>query len=773
MRSTRCLVPCGLAFFMSLVLVLFSSEVRAGGMVISTTPNDAALCPLGSLSFDVELDDLGATIVERRTYPVPVIVDESGRRLVRFYKPVQRAGGVVDSVTVDGVPRTGRLLEPGLADPLRRALVLELSDPAPLREVRTPLWVMDPVEMDPQQTSVEIEVRWRTDLHRQGTLTGFSAPVDWHPNPAADVVLDVRASTELPFRALYSPYHQLEVVRSENRATGSYSGNGVATAHDVTVLISSGSEPVRFDLLPFRYGDDEGGFFMALLSTELAPPEEEIVARDLVVTLDVSGSMDGEKIIQARNALSQVLSGLRADDRFNVVTFSDNVDSFRPAAVEASFEALEDAGNFVSRVVADGATDIDQALTRSFASLPSKRGAPQYVVLITDGQPTAGETEIDQIVANAERNNERGARIFTFGIGHDVNTVLLDKLAESSSGDALYIEPGESVQQIVEEFFGQIQTPIVADPTIDFGDFGVSDVYPASLQDLFAGSTVAIAGRYASPGSSTIALRGVTGGKDTQLSFDVQLPEFDLSSSFAPAVWATRHIGTLLENVKLGNDDPALVSSALAAASRYGIVSRFTFFDVDEAGNTRMEFGTVSQAAVGADAVGTSSALDEQTKEESVQAFASADVRAILDRSLPLQDGYFTDSSLPRTTQWVDVHFGSELFFELAFAESDYGAASILSTAPNLRFELLGRLFRVTDEASGLPMPPESARIPAPTYTPVSATPTEVQASDATPLAAGCACRAAPRPRAGFAAAFLSLLAVGAVRRRRRPASRS
>lgn len=707
------------------LLCLSPASAFANGLV-TTMEGEHFLSPLTQLEVSAHLTESGAQVTEQRSYRWDGDVVEGSASVIFYHALPGGEGSTLTRLTLDGTPLSGETLAPEDADALRRELVLRLRDPAPLRDLGTPLFVSEPVAVNatPYGT-LSLQVQLSLVARQHGTLQGISLPVDWHKNPVQQVAVDVTTATDRPMRALYSPYHELSVARgSEFEASGSYRGWDVCSTYDVTLLLSTGDEAVRLDVLPFRYSDAEGGYFLGLLSSQLAPRNESVVPRDIVIALDISGSMSGLKIEQAKAALSAVVSGLRPEDTFALITFNAEVATYLPEAVVADALHVEGALEFVEALEAGGGTNIHDAITRSFQSLNIESGHPRYVLLLTDGQPTEGETNIDAILETARIYNEVGARIFPFGIGDNVNTVLLDKLAMQSDGDTFYIRPGASVDSAVQSFFLQIANPILANPILDLNAFGVTQLYPKSLPDLFAGQTIALLGRYATGGPQTISLTGLQGENGTRLDFELTLPTFDVNNSYVPRIWAVRHVGHLLQRVKLGEDDPALVGEAMAVARRYGVITEFTYFDLDEAGDAWMLYSEVPVDVTGSVAVETSSSLDGYSEGGSVTSSVDTFVRFPSDRTFPIQGGYYTDTSIadPSNVLWTDLHFGSEAYFALAHQESEWGAAKLLGAAPNVRFELLGRHFRVTDpvwaEAEQHALPTEVRQIPSPATLP-------------------------------------------------------
>jgi Ca-activated chloride channel family protein len=764
------------------------------------------LAALAKLSVDAHLTPHGAAVTERRSYTLAGPYPGAPAKLTFYYTmPDQPSAGDV-RVVINGQIATGRTLPPAEADDVRRRLTIAIGDPAPLRDLGAALFVTDPLEVTvPTVPTVDVEVTAHGPLAAHGTMHGLVLPIDWARPAVGKVDVMVAAQTIAPLRAIFSPYHQLSVVRDGvGGARASYSGSNVCTDFDLTLLLSWGDGLVHLDMLPFRYGEAEGGTFLALLTPDPTPVVDAVLPRDIVLVLDTSGSMAGNKIAQAKEALRGVLGGLRAIDSFALVTFATTVTSFQSAAmVKATPDNVAAATAFVDGLQATGGTNIYDALATAFTSLPGEAKHPRYIVLLTDGQPTAGMTGVDAIASMAQARSEIRTRLFSFGIGNNVNTVLLDRLARDSTGDVIYIRPEQSVAEAVQTFFAQIADPVLADPTLDLTPFAAADVFPDVLPDLFAGRTVTLLGRYQRPGRATLSLAGSRGGQPWSAGFDVTLPEYAAGAGYVPRIWALRQVGRLLAAVKAGNTDPALVEEAVAIATRFGVTTTFTYFAADMAGDVTLRYAPVPTAATGAAAVDTSAALRDYGSGSSVQTSPSTptvSVRYVADRSLPVQGGYLTDTKLAGgDARYVDLTFGSERYFAFAAAEARFGAGALLSVGRNARFELLGRAFRVTaptaPASSATEIPPESPAVPLPAWQPTGGNTTSVPATTSATLPPvnparpgpiadqpaagladrnGCACASAPAQRhAGDPFAALAVLVAAFVLSARRPDRRA
>ena len=763
--ARRGLVLSSLALLLPANLAFASGLVAEGGETLS-------LQQLSSLSVQATLTDDGATITQTRVYVATP--SEQGAMEMTFHLDLA-AGTTVSAVRVSDAAQTFEVLDADAADSLRRHLVTGLRESGPMRGLGSEMLVVEPFQHEPHLGSPVITLKLEVPLQQRGTLQGVSLPVDWCHATVNDVSISVTAETTAPLRALYGPYTSLTVTRDGlHRATASHWSYGLATELPIELLLSSGEEPIRVDLLPFRYSPDpDSGYVMALLTADSEPPAVDVVPRDIAVVLDRSGSMDGEKIQQGRAALNGVLDGLSPADRVALFTFNGSVDSFRNQVTEADADTIAAGKAFVSDIIADGETNIDAALDAAFNALPGGSGHPRYIVFITDGIPTAGETDVETILANA-RKHESKTRIFTFGVGLDVNTVLLDQLAADSGGDALYVWPGQSVATAVATFFDQIQAPLLADPVLNLSAFGVTDLQPTVLQDVFAGQTALVVGRYTTPGLGTFSLDGHDGTSSVSHVFEVTLPNHEVETGYVPRVWATRRIGDMLQTVKLGRGVGGVVEEAVRLADRWGIETDFTSWTVDEDGDTSMEYSDVPQDSSGSAAVGTSSSIDSYTKEDGYNgAGALASVRFFRDRTLALREGWYADTSVPDGQEFHHVHFGSAAYFDLAEQLADAGIGGFFAIGRSLRFELMGAHIAVTDAADAAhpDAAPETEGAVAAQETPMGATETALVWSgiETAPVpghkTAGCSgSRGLPL---GSLAGVLVLMALGVLRRRR------
>ncbi len=292
--------------------------------------------------------------------------------------------------------------------------------------------------------------------------------------------------------------------------------------------------------------------------------------------------MSGEKIAQAKAALTQLLAGLRERDRFRLVAFSGGVRRYASGWTGATAEHRRDAAAWIRSLEAEGGTNIAGALTEAFAEAADPE-ALGVVVFLTDGQPSVGESDPERIAERAEQGRGR-LRVFAFGVGDDVNTYLLDRLTERARGTTEYVRPGENIERAVGALAAKVASPVLTDLAVTAGA-GVElyDVQPGSLPDLFAGDEMVVFGRYRGParGSWDVTVRGRRNGRQEQFSATVTERESG-DARYIEQLWASRKAGALSREIRLRGQTRELVDALKQLALRYGILTEYTAYLVQE-----------------------------------------------------------------------------------------------------------------------------------------------------------------------------------------------
>lgn len=387
----------------------------------------------------------------------------------------------------------------------------------------------------------------------------------------------VTAPGEEGFGTPYSPTHDLTTRRSANQMVVSLPPSA---SGDVELLF-----PVRRGLLGTSVlthaTTGEDGYFMLLL----APPESAggaVIPRDLTLVVDVSGSMSGTKLEQAKAALAQALGALGTQDRFRLIAFSNGVQEFRPGLTAATRQNLAEAQAFVTGLSAGGGTNIEGALNSALA-VPATPGRVPIVVFLTDGLPSVGQSQPDQLASDAA-GRIGTSRIFTVGIGTDVNTYLLDRLAKEGRGSATYIAPNADVEVAVGSLLGRIRHPALANLRIVGAPAGLVDLQPAQLPDVFYGEELVVFGRYHGTGAGDVVIEGERNGRRERFTATASFTASAPGNAFIPPLWASRKIGELTRTARLEGASPAIIEQIRQLGLRYGLLTEYTSYLVLEPG---------------------------------------------------------------------------------------------------------------------------------------------------------------------------------------------
>ncbi|MDH5508086.1 MAG: VWA domain-containing protein, partial [Anaerolineae bacterium] len=547
-----------------------------------------------------------------------------------------------------------------------------------------------------------IEIEYTQALTAENGLVRYVYPLNtekFSALPLENVSVSVDIRSGQPIRAAYSPSHPVSISRqSSTHFRAGYEDSNVTPDADFALYYSIGAAEA-FHVLSYRDPNDpydSDGFFLLMLAPR-PDIDPQPLPKDVLLVLDKSGSMEGEKFRQAQQALRYVLKHLNTEDRFNIITFSTGLETYASRLRPAS-EAAE-AIRWVDRLAALGSTDINRALLEAAQMTDPER--PTYIIFLTDGLPTEGVTDSQLILDNLELSAPRNLRLFSFGLGYDVDTFLLDSLSQAHHGASTYVRPGEHLDEILSAFYEKVSTPVLTDLELDFGDLQVYDIYPYPLPDMFSGSQIVITGRYRSGGTTTITLRGKIGSQTQTFSYEDQsfasrLPlKSNASVETLPRLWATRKIGHLLNTIRLRGPDKETIDQIVRLSIRYGIVTPYTSYLVTEP----MPLGQVEQdriaeeafddleAAPSAPAYGQA-AVEKAAEQGDLAAAASAPeiseqagdlIRIVGAHTFVYSNGIWVDTAYnPDSMDTTQINFLSDDYFALAGARPELAAAFAL-----------------------------------------------------------------------------------------------
>jgi Ca-activated chloride channel family protein len=518
----------------------------------------------------------GATLEGEYLFPIP-----AGAHIDRF------------TMRVGDRDLEAELLDAGKAREIYERIVREQRDPALLEYTGRPAFRVRifPIEA---RAGKRVQLKYTELLRNDGGMISYLYPLNtekFSAQPLKRASIRVQVAQASPLRAIYSPSHPVDIRRDgDRRAMVGWETADARPDRDFQLLLSTAESEVGVSLVAQKAGGEDGWFLLlASPGAEGMRPGERANPKDVVFVLDTSGSMAGKKLEQAQKALTFCIENLNDGDRFEVLRFATETETCFDRLADAGRDERKRARAWIEGLRPIGGTAIHEALQRAMGLRPKGKERPFVVIFLTDGQPTVGETGEDRIVASVAPERLEGggsgapARIFCFGIGTDVNTHLLDKIAERTRAATQFVLPEEDLEVKVSSFFTKIREPLLTDLRIEWpAGVRVSQMYPNPLPDLFRGDQLVVTGRYSGSGEGEIVLDGTLNGQPRRMLQRVHFPDSARGNEFVPQLWATRRVGWLLDEIRLRGESRELREEVVDLARRFAIVTPYTSYLIVE-----------------------------------------------------------------------------------------------------------------------------------------------------------------------------------------------
>ena len=582
----------------------------------------------------------------------------------------------------------------------------------------------------------KLEITYTQVVRAEGGTVSYRYPLGTGRQIAqiGSVAGRVEVESKEPVRNVYSPTHVIDVKRSsDRRSLVSFESESGKEPQDFQLFYTISKEDFGLTLLTHREPGKQG-YFLLMISPKDDWTDQEYSAKDVVFVVDTSGSMAEEgKMEKARAALLYGVRILRPQDRFNIISFAGEEHLMEARLIAADEKGRARGEAFVKALKPVGGTNINQSLLaslRQFSEVDRER--PKMLVFMTDGLPTVDETNVSRIIDNVRKATKPGVRLFTFGVGYDVNTALLDKLASENGGVADYVEPKEDLEVKVSNFFSKVNYPVLTDLQLDMGGAQTDLMYPRNIPDVFRGSQVTLIGRYSNESDLNevhMKLSGKSGGAVRSYTYsNLSFPLRTDANDYLPRLWATRRVGWLMEQVRSNGEQKELRDEIIDLGTRYGIVTPYTsYLALEEGQVSRRDVNNLTmnepprpatglggfkkmsgpsaapastpmpQAVTGADAIQQSKQARAQQervmlKDEDTRTDA---VKRVAGKTFYLIEGVWTDSEFKAETRLPEtlLVFGSDEYFELLKQNPKLG--SYFSLGERVIVVLDGRVYKV------------------------------------------------------------------------------
>lgn len=503
-------------------------------------------------------------------------------------------GAAINGLTliVDGKELTGELKPKGEARQIYEEIVRRQRDPALLEYMDRGLFKTSVFPIPAGQTR-RVEIRYTQLLNNDSGIVDFTLPLGLtrHSQKSIEkmsVTVRVKSNDEL--KNIYSPTHSFKIDRpDENRATRRLTLNHVREPDDVRLLYGTRGSDIGINLVTYQPEKDQQGYFLLLATPRVKAQKNTVIPKTVLFVVDRSGSMSGEKIKQAKASLVYMINSLRKHDTFNVISYSSEVELFRPELELVTDKTRKAALRYVDDIYSGGGTNINAALTTALGQLKDSQ-RPNYVLFLTDGLPTIGVKGEKEISENVTMANKVKARVFSFGVGFDVNSRLLDRLSRDQRGTSVYVKPEEDIEVAASSLFKKVSAPAMTDLKIRFINEShksgklVNRMSPGDLPDLFRGEQLIIVGRYKKSMPVTVELTGVVADKSQSLTLDTRFGDSASTrrNGFVESLWATRRIGEIIDQLDLNGQNKELVDELVALSLQHGIMTPYTSFLAEE-----------------------------------------------------------------------------------------------------------------------------------------------------------------------------------------------
>jgi Ca-activated chloride channel family protein len=514
--------------------------------------------------------------------------DAAGSQIMLLPLPAGTTAAQI-TLTLDGAPAAGQFVDATQAADLYATVASAAKLASLVTLTGRPAWRMPARDWSKSHTLVlTLKTPIAEDHTRFFSLTSPVSNGLFGPAPVRTTV-DLQITGKRPIRGIISPTHNVEVTRAtphQARVRISVE-DGIEAPDAFRLLWAEDTDSVGLRMLTHRIEGEDEGYFLVLGHPTggdgVKPPP-----KDLVLVLDTSGSMRGEKMEQAREAVTWTIEQLQPEDRFNIITFGTEVQRFRPSVIDNTATSRAAAIEFIDNAVALGRTNISEALEAGLKSGGAGE-RPQMMIFLTDGSPTAGEVMPEKILKALPSMNAGRTRVFALGVGQDVNTWLLDQLARQTGGRSVYVGPEEAIDAKVASVYESLSFPLASKLRLGLSDKGtpakLSKVQPGEIPALFRGQEILITGRFTAPATkATYGLHLKAEGTAGYTLLDPLRPQSGDQNAFVATLWAAQRIGSLLSELRLEGSDAKKVAEIVELSRRFGIVTEYTAFIAAEGG---------------------------------------------------------------------------------------------------------------------------------------------------------------------------------------------
>ena len=487
-------------------------------------------------------------------------------------------GASIKGFTFDGAAKepTAELLPHDKALSTYKSIVASMRDPAMLEFAGCNLVRSSVFPVEPRGKQ-KIRLTYEHLLPIDGNRVDYILPRTESLEYKVPWTATVKIQAKRPIATVYSSSHRYEMTRVNDTTCTLKIDKGAMNEPGPLQLsyLEEGEQGVTSSLFAYPDPKSGGGYFLLLagVPAKARTDDGKALQRELTLVIDRSGSMSGQKIGQVKAAALQIVEGLEDGECFNIIDYSDSVASMSSKPVAKDKATMKEAREYIRKIEASGGTNLHDAVLEALSPKP-KEGLLPIVLFLTDGLPTVGVKDERRIREDATAANKFHRRIFTFGVGYDVNAPLLTNLAQTTRATGTFVLPNEDVEAKVSQVFRRLKGPVLDSPKLAVVDKTgepvshprVSDLMPGALPDLFEGDQLVVLGKYKDEQPIRFRLSGQFNGGTRDFTYSFNLDKATTRNNFVPRLWASRKIAMLIEEIRQNGADIAS-NPALAHAS--------------------------------------------------------------------------------------------------------------------------------------------------------------------------------------------------------------
>lgn len=507
----------------------------------------------------------------------------SNQRLEATYIfPIPEGADLTDfQMTFNGKMVQGEVLPADKAREIYEQIVRNNRDPGLIEFIGRRLMKARIFPIEPNSvTEIQLSYQQVTDTVSEMWRYQYPLRTPGENSVATGTVrFDVTLNSTTPLRGIWSPTHDVEIVRDgDHKARAVFERNKVNLSDDFVLLYDAQQRDVGLSVVAYREDENQPGQFLLLLAPKPIWDDAVEVPQDYVFVVDTSGSMatDG-KIDQAKQALNYCVNRLEPSDRFSIVRFSTGFDLLFDKLQLADKASQGKALDRIATFKPSGGTNINDALKAALELRDADaKDRPFVIVFITDGKGDQKREIVEDMFARMTKDFREEVRLFPFGVGHDVNTQLLDALATGYGGIPTYVQPGENLEHSLGDFFSVFSEPVLTDLHLSLPDAQITEQYPPTVGDLYHGRQILLAGQFDKAVKGPVTLKARRGNKELIYTWPDISFEPVADASYVPRLWAGRKIAYLIDRIRLDGESSEMVREIIDLSTKYSLQTPYS-----------------------------------------------------------------------------------------------------------------------------------------------------------------------------------------------------